>query len=188
VEHFRPKAAFRQSPDGPLERPGYYWLAYDWSNLFLCCEICNRRQKRNHFPLRNPGRRARSHRQAVGGEQPLFVNPATMAPTRYIGFRREVAYPIDDHPVGKATIEALDLNREELREMRNDWLFLIGKARPTFRTLIEKRNRLVSDASGGGQTAEVKDLLERIDAEIRRITDDSAQYASMVRAALGFHG
>jgi hypothetical protein len=29
VEHFRPKAAYRQSPDDPLVRPGYYWLAYE---------------------------------------------------------------------------------------------------------------------------------------------------------------
>jgi hypothetical protein len=46
VEHFRPKAAYRQSASGPLVRPGYYWLAYDWSNLLFCCQLCNQRFKR----------------------------------------------------------------------------------------------------------------------------------------------
>src|SRR4051812_33987010 len=35
IEHFRPKAAVRQRPDGPLLRPGYYWLTYEWTNLFF---------------------------------------------------------------------------------------------------------------------------------------------------------
>jgi hypothetical protein len=32
VEHFRPKSAYSQNRK--LERPGYYWLAYDWDNLY----------------------------------------------------------------------------------------------------------------------------------------------------------
>lgn len=45
VEHFRPKAEARQSPDVPVAM-GYYWLAHVWENLYLSCEICNRRHKR----------------------------------------------------------------------------------------------------------------------------------------------
>src|SRR5436305_12373624 len=40
VEHFRPKAGYRQHPADPLSRPGYYWLAYEWSNLYLACQMC----------------------------------------------------------------------------------------------------------------------------------------------------
>ena len=29
VEHFRPKAGVRQEPGDKLQRPGYYWLAYE---------------------------------------------------------------------------------------------------------------------------------------------------------------
>ena len=54
VEHFRPKASFCQGERSPLERPGYYWLAYEWDNLLLACPICNQRFKRNYFPLRSP--------------------------------------------------------------------------------------------------------------------------------------
>lgn len=56
VEHFRPKAGSRQRPD---DRPmaGYYWLAYAWANLYLSCEVCNRRHKGGLFPLANPAQR-----------------------------------------------------------------------------------------------------------------------------------
>src|SRR5437016_1604606 len=43
VEHFRPKAGYKQRDSDELKRPGYYWLAYDWSNLFYSCQLCNQR-------------------------------------------------------------------------------------------------------------------------------------------------
>ncbi len=58
VEHFRPKQAYQQAPGDSLERPGYYWLAYEWDNLYLSCSACNQRHKQNLFPLQNPGDRA----------------------------------------------------------------------------------------------------------------------------------
>ena len=46
VEHFRPKGGYTVNRTSKLIRPGYYWLAYDWTNLFLSCEICNQRHKK----------------------------------------------------------------------------------------------------------------------------------------------
>ena len=44
VEHFRPKGAIEIH--GVSSKPGYYWLAAHWENLFLSCQHCN--QKRKH--------------------------------------------------------------------------------------------------------------------------------------------
>jgi len=44
VEHFRPKGAVEVN--GHVVKPGYYWLAASWENLFLSCMHCN--QKRKH--------------------------------------------------------------------------------------------------------------------------------------------
>lgn len=44
VEHFRPKT--KTTEDG---NPGYWWLAYDWSNLFFSCKACNQKKVRT-FP------------------------------------------------------------------------------------------------------------------------------------------
>ena len=41
IEHFRPKGAFRNSNLTPIVKPGYYWLAADWDNLFFACPFCN---------------------------------------------------------------------------------------------------------------------------------------------------
>ena len=49
VEHFRPKGGYKQRKSDTLKRPGYYWLAYDWDNLFFCCQLCNEQFKRNMF-------------------------------------------------------------------------------------------------------------------------------------------
>ena len=68
VEHFRPKGGYRQRPEDELEQPGYYWLAYAWTNLYLSCQLCNQRYKANLFPLKDPDRRAKSHHEDVAAE------------------------------------------------------------------------------------------------------------------------
>jgi hypothetical protein len=75
VEHFRPKAAFRAIQGDALTRPGYYWLAYEWTNLLFACEPCNRRHKGNLFPLVDEATRARSHTDDITRETPLFIDP-----------------------------------------------------------------------------------------------------------------
>jgi uncharacterized protein (TIGR02646 family) len=103
VEHFRPKAGFIQKDGDPLERPGYYWLVYDWSNLFLSCALCNQRHKKSLFPLLDPSQRARSHHDDLRLEKPVFVHPKEDDPENYIGFRSEHPYGRDD--LGRGKIE-----------------------------------------------------------------------------------
>ena len=76
VEHYRPKGAVRQTDGQGAEYPGYYWLAYDWNNLLVSCEDCNRSHKKSLFPLKNPDARARSHHDRID-EAPRFhpANP-----------------------------------------------------------------------------------------------------------------
>ncbi|GLU50586.1 HNH endonuclease [Dyadobacter frigoris] len=46
VEHYRPKAKVTED----TTHSGYYWIAYEWSNLILSCSKCNRK-KSNYFPI-----------------------------------------------------------------------------------------------------------------------------------------
>ena len=116
VEHFRPKAAVRQSLAEDNEFPGYYWLAYCWENLLLACFDCNTTYKNTVFPLKNPAQRARSHNDDVTKERQRFVNPSEEDPRDHIRF-------VDDLPDaqterGRHTIEGLGLRRSALREER----------------------------------------------------------------------
>lgn len=119
VEHFRPKGGSRQNIDEKeMKVPGYYWLAYAWENLFLACQLCNQRFKKNLFPLENQTQRAASHKDDVNKEKPLFINPETENPEDFISFRGEIPFAVEGNARGKTTIEATGIDRVELNDMR----------------------------------------------------------------------
>ncbi len=162
VEHIRPKGGYSQDTDDHLHRPGSYWLAYDWSNLFLSCQLCNQRFKKNLFPLENKDKRARSHHDDIDRERPSFLHPSNDDAEQHVGFRDELPFAIDGDSRGKITIEWLRLDRDELNEMRRDTL--------------EKLKLLALIAR--------LDIPESPDAttEIEAMQRDAAQYAGMARA------
>ena len=71
IEHFRPKTEITEECPS---RPGYWWLAYEWSNLFFACKICNEEYKRTHFPIR--GTRATGPGDELGAEDATLLNPS----------------------------------------------------------------------------------------------------------------
>jgi uncharacterized protein (TIGR02646 family) len=168
VEHFRPKGGVRQRDADPLEQPGYFWLAYVWQNLFLACQLCNQSFKKNLFPLADPAQRAHSHLDDLGAEAPMLIHPGDEEPSAFIGFRDEIAFPIDDDPRARTTIEVTGINREELAEFRFDHL-------APFRELRRALPLLPPD---GEEAREIRALFERA-------VLPKAQYSSMIRALLG---
>ena len=117
VEHYRPKGAVRQDQQSQRQFPGYYWLAYSWENLYLCCPICNRSGKKDLFPLADDAERARSHRDNIARESPLLLDPGGADdPREHIRFRQERAVGLTE--AGRRTIDVLGLNRPELCEAR----------------------------------------------------------------------
>lgn len=124
VEHFRPKAGVRQATGDKLKRPGYYWLAYSWDNLFVSCQLCNQKFKGNLFPLRNPKARCLRPSHPLSRERPLLVHPEDDNPTAFVTFHGETAVPKfgGAAPRGRATIATFGLNRDELRAKRMEVL------------------------------------------------------------------
>jgi uncharacterized protein (TIGR02646 family) len=176
VEHYRPKAAVAQKEGDPYDRPGYYWLAYEWHNLFFCCQLCNQRFKRNLFPLRDPGARARSHNDDLNREQPLLIDPAATDPTLHVGFRDELAYPMSGSEEGRATIEVMGLNRIELLEKRRDTfrrLRVLRNTRDALRAIQSREGTLPPD---------LQTVLTMHENEIQAATFPEAEYSSMARA------
>lgn len=165
VEHFRPKKGFLRG--GRLVRPGYYWLAYDWDNLLLACQICNQRHKRNAFPLLRGSRRARSHLGSIAGEKPVFIDPAHEDPMNDIGFREHVPCARNRSVRGRRTIRGLGLARRDLMEVRERHLQIIRSLRDLVRVCGPSPER------------------DRAEALLRRATRDDAPFAAMVRAFLG---
>ena len=173
VEHFRPKSAYVQKKGGKLNRPGYYWLAYDWDNLYLSCGACNQRQKRSLFPLVDPTARAHSHNHDISLEKTLFVNPGIDEPSQHIGFRGEMPYPMDGSIKGKPTIESLKLNRSILNEARLKHL-------QTLKTL----HQLIDIAITRTQDQELQDLAIKAKQTLQDAISDQGEFAAATRAAL----
>jgi len=178
VEHFRPKAAFRQNPDEDLIRPGYYWLAYDWHNLFLSCGQCNRRYKGNLFPLQDPSVRACSHKDEISNEEPLFLHPSDDDPEQHIEFREAVAVARNGSERGGITINYLYLNRTSLFDVRDDY----------YRTTFKEALGLIRFLKSGGLTEsevdEAKRHLRRMIEQNDREIDETRPFSSMLRCGL----
>jgi hypothetical protein len=177
VEHLRPKAAVVQNDGDALERPGYYWLAYEWSNLFLACQLCNQRFKRNLFPLRDPSRRVPSHHGHAGLalEDPLLIDPSVVDPELHIHWRQEYPVAATSSAEGTATIAVVGLDREELAAVRRGYL----------RTLFELRETVLSlrrEARSGSLSAETIQRLSQLEAHVTTLQRDAAPYAAMARA------
>lgn len=165
VEHFRPKSGWRQEEKDPLERPGYYWLAYEWTNLFIACTRCNQQFKQSLFPLRTPKNRARNHSGDVTAEEPLLIDPAADDPESFISFRQEVPYAIAGSERGEATIRIMGLLRDPLVEQRRKQL---------------DRVRAFRDLVAIGVEPYATEARNKLD----EMKQDSEEYASMTRAFL----
>ncbi len=148
VEHFRPKAGWVQENE-PLNKPGYYWLAYDWDNLLFSCQICNQTHKKNHFPLLDAATRANSHQQVIADEQPVLIHPANENPEDFIFFREEIPVAVNGNVRGEGTIKKLGLDRESLNEKRRTVLapvrniYLLAKGIPDTHPELKQQAKLV---------------------------------------------
>ena len=166
VEHYRPKSACQQKNGEKLTKPAYYWLAFEWENLFFSCEICNRSHKKNLFPLANPKDRASSHSDDLNQEEPLLINPENEDPEEFISFQGAIVYSIEDNKRGKATIKTTGLDRIELENRR--------------RTELEKLQRIFIIANANPALPESKDALEYL----QNCASKESEFSSMVKANL----
>lgn len=167
VEHFRPKAAYKQDSSSKIKYPGYYWLTYRWSNLYFACQICNEVNKLNFFPLRNKKHRADPSTRKIADEVPLIVDPGgSVNPELHIHFKGCV--PTSRNLMGRLTIKYLKLDRSELNERREEKLNLMN----TLREIVE-----ITNDSKETATAEKKFL-----ATLNKHVHPKSEYSSMFKS------
>ena len=118
VEHFRPKAAVTEKVP---QRPGYWWLAYEWENLFWSCKTCNEEFKKSHFPIR--GTRALGPEHELEEEYPCLLDPVDDDIDGSVAFDWKdggaLIYGIGENRERTSiTVEILGLNRWSLQKER----------------------------------------------------------------------
>lgn len=133
IEHYRPKGEVKED----TTHLGYYWLAYEWSNLLPSCKDCNREGgKKTMFPV--SGSRIKEPTFLENGklnqedcqansiyllqEQPNLLHPEIDEPKIHLTFKIADGYKGIDLGFitnrGAETIRICDLNRKELKEDR----------------------------------------------------------------------
>jgi uncharacterized protein (TIGR02646 family) len=171
VEHFRPKGGVQQGEKDKLSPIGYFWLAYEWSNLFLSCPVCNISYKRNFFPLENPNDRATTDDLGdLSKEKPLFINPETENPELSITFRG--VFPLALDSKGETTIKYAGLRRKELRESR---LELYGKLKSLYEVVATHPNY---------PPAKKRRAVKKLQKELKKCVSEKHQYVSMFKSAI----
>ncbi len=130
VEHYRPKAKVTGQ-----KHPGYYWLAYEVSNLLPSCELCNRPPgKTNHFPIKR--RYARKPEDDLAKEEPYLLNPYdhNIDPFEHLEFNDiGDVIPHKGSHFGENSMRYYRLNRpgigearrKAMSEVRQDWQTLV---------------------------------------------------------------
>lgn len=181
VEHFRPKSAYQQQEGDQLSPTGYYWLAYDWQNLFLACPTCNRSYKRTLFPLVDPTKRAQSHQDKLADETPLFIHPQEDDPEQYIEYIGDQPKAIKGNSKGKVTLQKTGIARPFLHEQR-------FTKYQTYKILYQSMLRLQSllrqaDLEPASQQ-EHQQLVLAMQKQLEEAQKDEAEFALMMRCAV----
>ncbi|MFB9053994.1 hypothetical protein ACFFVB_12980 [Formosa undariae] len=117
VEHFRPKGRYKIPGVPGYKKPGYYWLVYDWNNLFFSCEVCNREYKKENFPLNDNCDRAIPHlkNHLIKSEKPILICP-TEKPENHLEFKEDTLIAKDLR--GEMSIKYYGLKRKGLLDDR----------------------------------------------------------------------
>lgn len=128
VNRFRPTGG-SINLNGKFDPDHYWWLAYEWFNLYLCCALCDR-NKASRFPVSSHRVKVPKGARAKLGaswfpkdllsEKPLLLDPCErdFDPDKHLLFDVETGRVAGLTERGNVTIEIFDLNRTNLIEGR----------------------------------------------------------------------
>lgn len=183
VEHYRPK----KGVDG-VKHKGYWWLAYNWDNLLIACPTCNRKYKKNFFPLIDEKKRVYKEGDILL-EEPYIFNPAIENPEPHFSYHYDKAggkwYATILHVQGDAaaarateTIRLLGLNRDELTEEteRAECITLLLQLIAEFEGWLAFRERTIGSAKNQKMAEE----------KIKKVIDDIKIQVSFEKTYSGF--
>lgn len=184
IEHFRPKGGYTQARnETELTIPGYYWLAYDWNNLYFSCELCNRSYKKNYFPLKAESLRAKNHLADIEKEEPLLLHPGLDNPTEHITFRRHV--PVALTKRGEESIFGYGLDRDDMNEARAEFMEMFVALETYSRLPIDSMSveeKKVEAARLRKTLPEFEEFVQASKALVRKAANRDRPYSSMVQA------
>jgi uncharacterized protein (TIGR02646 family) len=132
-DHFRPRHGARGF-ENEFSQDFYWWLTYEWLNIYLCCSRCNQ-IKSSWFPV--TGDRAplkAKYSDVIEFEVPLLIDPCHDDPEKHLSYNVE-GEVIAKTLKGEKTIDIMQLNRSELVSARRlagekiaeEWTYILLK-------------------------------------------------------------
>ncbi|RLJ73665.1 AAA family ATPase [Pedobacter alluvionis] len=133
-DHFRPKHGAR-GLDKEFSTDHYWWLTYEWQNLYYCCPKCNM-YKSTWFPVNGPRCQIKMlYELVLAQETPLLIDPCNDRPEIHFRYSPDGELEgLTDR--GSVTIEIIKLNRSELVYERRQALTALREQWKTFLTLF----------------------------------------------------
>ncbi len=124
VDHFRPTSR-AVNLDGSISKDHYWWLYYEWTNLYLSCPYCNQ-CKGARFPVKGSREAVGTPADGLFKEDRLLLDPCQDHPERELLFT-DSGLVSSGTERGRTTIEVLSLNRAYLVEARGEELKKLQK-------------------------------------------------------------
>lgn len=202
IEHYRPKGRVTDVNNKLIKRivglnkeehPGYYWLAYEFTNLLPSCITCNRPTniingakkkqigKWDKFPVKD----IRAWEVGTeGNEEPLLINPLVDDPSEHFVYDTTKGIIGWKTKEGEMTVKILGLNEHDLPERRVERYELIKtkvaeyieecKKDPNSHDAQENEKLLRKIKKGYGEFSTfamcaIKDTIDNYEQAIRRI-------------------
>jgi len=111
VEHYRPKSS-------------YYWLAFSWDNLLLCCNKCNQNKDNNFEILHDKIEYDEAFNENIHSstviynerEEPKIIHPEIESVIQKLTFNNGIISSTDNRV--KYTIKTCGIDRDVLNESR----------------------------------------------------------------------
>lgn len=188
IEHFRPKLQALDE-DGTVHE-GYWWLAFELSNLRLAGQIPNRQHKQCYFPLLPGCTRANSGNRRWQEENPVFLDPTKLTDVALVGY---------DESGGMRPSPDAETDEERARVDVTDRLLGLSIHQPLIearqrvwdecRTIIDEILKLkAEEREYGAATARTKGERECLMQELYTRTRPSTPFSSVARSCLRLSG
>jgi uncharacterized protein (TIGR02646 family) len=110
--HHRPPGLAADA-HGKTDLLHYAWLAYDWDNLYLACDVCSRTKANRFLVAGERGRLDSPIGRLRATENELLLDPCFHDPSEHLRFL-STGHVRSRSRLGEATIETLNLNRPAL--------------------------------------------------------------------------
>jgi uncharacterized protein (TIGR02646 family) len=114
--HFRPKQD-AVDDQGDVSRPHYWWLAYEWDNIYFTCQRCAT-SAGARFPVRGERAPIGSTGAALENEARLLIDPCRDRPEQHLLFADDGIVAARSESA-EATIDTYNLNRDDLVHLRH---------------------------------------------------------------------